>query len=74
MGTKGPNGTPTHTILGAISAGGVINLSIRIPRQPPKVRKIQGGKKGKNSEAVVPVNEPKEGTTTEHYLRFLTET
>ncbi|KAI8968871.1 hypothetical protein BDF20DRAFT_923852 [Mycotypha africana] len=33
---------PTHTILGAISAVGVINLNIRIPRQSPKVRKIQG--------------------------------
>ncbi|KAG0929807.1 hypothetical protein G6F29_012086 [Rhizopus arrhizus] len=33
---------PSHTILGAISSVGVINLSIRVPKQPPKVRKIQG--------------------------------
>ncbi|KAG0848086.1 hypothetical protein G6F17_011958 [Rhizopus arrhizus] len=34
---------PSHTILGAISSVGVINLSIRVPKQPPKVRKIQRG-------------------------------
>lgn len=38
---------PSHTILGAISSVGVINLSIRVPKQPPKVRKIQGVKKEK---------------------------
>ncbi|KAI8979304.1 hypothetical protein BDF20DRAFT_868765, partial [Mycotypha africana] len=79
MGTKGPDGSnhyiydkaPTHAILGAISVVGVINWSIRVPRQPPKVRKIQGGKERKNSKAVALVNEPKEGNTTEHLLYLL---
>lgn len=31
---------PTHTIIGAISSVGVINLSIRVPKQQPKVRKM----------------------------------
>lgn len=31
---------PSHTIIGAISTVGVINLSIRLPKQPPKIRKV----------------------------------
>ncbi|KAL7309390.1 hypothetical protein PS15m_011481 [Mucor circinelloides] len=27
---------PTHTIIGAISSVGVVNLSIRVPKQQPK--------------------------------------
>lgn len=40
-----------HTIIGAISSIGVVNLSIRVPKQQPKVRKIQDGKKKENPEA-----------------------
>lgn len=63
---------PSHTIIGAISTVGVINLSIRVPKQPPKVRKVQGGKKRKNP-AVSNDDGPK-GTTAGHYLRFVRET
>ncbi|KAG1048474.1 hypothetical protein G6F43_009134 [Rhizopus delemar] len=34
---------PSHTILGAIPSVGVVNLSIRVPKQHPKVRKVQEG-------------------------------
>ncbi|KAG1494377.1 hypothetical protein G6F53_012586 [Rhizopus delemar] len=69
--------TPTtkassHTILGAISSVGVVNLSIRIPKQPPKVRKVQGGRKRKNPEAFN--EEVPKGTTAGHYMRFIQET
>ncbi|KAG0930755.1 hypothetical protein G6F57_011662 [Rhizopus arrhizus] len=63
---------PSHTILGAISSVGVINLSIRVPKQPPKVRKIQGGKKRKNP--VASNEDGPKGTTAGHYMRFLRET
>lgn len=64
---------PTHTITGAISSVDVVNLSIRVPKQQPKVRKIQGGKKRKSPEAASRKEGPK-GTTAGHYLRFLRET
>jgi hypothetical protein len=35
----------SHSIIGCISAVGVINVNIRVPSSPPKIRKIQGGKK-----------------------------
>ncbi|KAG1047376.1 hypothetical protein G6F43_010174 [Rhizopus delemar] len=31
---------PSHTIIGAISTVGVINLSIRVPKQPPKAQQL----------------------------------
>lgn len=40
--------TPTHTIIGAILSIHVVNLSIRVPKQQPKARKIKSGKKRKN--------------------------
>ena len=36
---------PSHSVIGAISSVGVVNLSIRVPKMPPKIRKIQGGAK-----------------------------
>lgn len=38
---------PSHSIIGAISAIGVVNISMRVPKAPPKIRKIQGGRKKK---------------------------
>ncbi|EIE92359.1 hypothetical protein RO3G_17230 [Rhizopus delemar RA 99-880] len=35
---------PSHTITSALSSVGVVNLSIRVPKQSPKVRKVQGDK------------------------------
>ncbi|KAG1139595.1 hypothetical protein G6F37_009643 [Rhizopus arrhizus] len=66
--TKGPS----HAILGAISSVGVVNLSICIPKQTSKVRKVQGGRKRKNPEAS---NEdvPK-SITAGHYMRSIQET
>ncbi|KAG0764254.1 hypothetical protein G6F57_001535 [Rhizopus arrhizus] len=61
---------PTHTIIDAISSVGVINLSIRVPKQQPK---IQDGKKRKSPEVASREEGPK-GTTAGHYLRFLRET
>ncbi|CEP19424.1 hypothetical protein [Parasitella parasitica] len=64
---------PSHTIIGAISTVGVINLSIRLPKQPPKIRKVQGGKRRKNPVVSKDDDGPK-GTTAGHYLRFVRET
>ncbi|KAG0754563.1 hypothetical protein G6F57_006105 [Rhizopus arrhizus] len=63
---------PSHTILGAISYVGVVNLSIRVPKQPPKVRKVQGGRKRKNPEASN--EEVLKGTTVGYYMQFIQET
>ncbi|KAI8880828.1 hypothetical protein K501DRAFT_254382 [Backusella circina FSU 941] len=63
----------SHTILGCISTQGVINVSMRIPRAPPKVRKIQGGKKRKATASSSSTKEST-GTTSGHYLRFIKET
>ncbi|GAA5815532.1 hypothetical protein MFLAVUS_009044 [Mucor flavus] len=52
---------------------GVINLSVRVPKAPPKIRKIQGGKKRKVPEDISRKDEPK-GTTTGHYLKFINDT
>jgi hypothetical protein len=73
MATSPTTKAPSHTILGDISSVEVINLSIRVPKELPKVRKIQGGKKRKNPEAASNEEGPK-GTTVGHYLRFLRET
>ncbi|GAA5814508.1 hypothetical protein MFLAVUS_008005 [Mucor flavus] len=64
---------PTHSIIEAISTVGVVNLSIRIPPTPSKIRKIQGGNKRKIPDAETRKTEPT-GTTTGHYLRFLNDT
>ncbi|GAA5815535.1 hypothetical protein MFLAVUS_009047 [Mucor flavus] len=64
---------PSYSIIGAISSIGVINLSVRVPKAPPKIRKIQGGKKRKVPEDISRKDEPK-GTTTGHYLKFINDT
>ncbi|KAL1932156.1 hypothetical protein VTP01DRAFT_9212 [Rhizomucor pusillus] len=53
----------TTTILGAISASGIIKCSLRLPQPPSKKRKRAG-----HSEAV------SKGTVTGHYLSFLKAT
>ncbi|KAG1048016.1 hypothetical protein G6F43_009565 [Rhizopus delemar] len=63
---------PSHIILGAISSVGVVNLSIRVPKQPTKVRKVQGGRKRKNPEASNEAD-PND-TTADYYMRFIQET
>jgi hypothetical protein len=64
--------TPSHSVIGAISSIGVINLSIRVPKVPPKVRRIQGGKKIKSPDKVSMKKELR-GTTTGYHLRLLNE-
>ncbi|KAG1038190.1 hypothetical protein G6F43_012730 [Rhizopus delemar] len=63
---------PSHTILGAISSVEVVNLSIRVPKQHPKVKKAQGGRKRKNPEASK--EDVPKGTTSGDYMRFIQET
>lgn len=63
-----------HTIIGAISSIGVVNLSIRVPKQQPKVRKIQDGKKKKKTPKRLLEKKDPKCTTAVHYLRFLSET
>jgi transposase len=70
--------TPTtkgisHSILGCISARGVINVSVRLPKAPAKIRKIQGGRKRKATPIDNSKDDPK-GTTAEHYLKFIKDT
>ena len=62
---------PSYTILGAISPVGVVNLSIRVPKQLPTVRKVQGGRKSKKKNLnLLRKMFPKAG----HYRRFIQET
>ncbi|KAL1936649.1 hypothetical protein VTP01DRAFT_783 [Rhizomucor pusillus] len=56
-------GARTTTILGAISASGIIKCSLRLPQPPAKKRKRAG-----HSEVV------SKGTITGHYLSFLKAT
>lgn len=60
----------SHTILGAIYAKGVVNIDIRVPQKPKKV-KVAGGRKRKAAKPKDPV--PR-GTVTGHYLRFVSNT
>ncbi|KAL1927114.1 hypothetical protein VTP01DRAFT_5077 [Rhizomucor pusillus] len=53
----------TTTILGAVSASGLIKCSLRLPQAPAKKRKRAG-----HSEVI------SKGTVTEHYLSFLKAT
>ncbi|KAG1052246.1 hypothetical protein G6F43_005603 [Rhizopus delemar] len=64
---------PTHTIIGAILSIHVVNLSIRVPKQQPKARKIQSGKKRKNPPNQLLEKKGPKGTTAGLYLRFLSE-
>lgn len=61
---------PSHSVIGAISARGVVNMCLRVPLAPKKI-KIQGGKKRK---AALPKKPQSKGTTTSHYLRFINGT
>jgi transposase len=62
----------SHSIIGCISPFGVINVSIRLPKAPAKIRKVQGGKKRK--AATTDSSKDPKGTTAGHYLRFIKET
>jgi hypothetical protein len=67
--------TPTtqavsHKTLGAICAKGVVNIDIRVPQKPKKI-KVDGGRKRKTPKPKDPV--PK-GNVTGHYLRFVSNT
>ncbi|KAI8890716.1 hypothetical protein K501DRAFT_154355, partial [Backusella circina FSU 941] len=61
----------SHIVIGAVSAFGVVNVSLRDPGNIKK-RKVVGAKKrkapGDNGSAI-----PK-GTTSGHYLRFISDT
>ena len=59
---------PSHTVLDAISSVGLLNLSIRVPKQP---RKVQGDRKRKNPE--VSNEEVPKGTMAGHCMRFIQE-
>ncbi|KAG1139069.1 hypothetical protein G6F37_008932 [Rhizopus arrhizus] len=59
---------PSHIILDTISSVGVVNLSIRVPKQP---RKVQGGRKRKDPEASN--EEVPKGTIAGHCMRFIQE-
>lgn len=60
----------SHTILGAISAMGVINIEIRVP-VPPKKMKVVGSRKRKAS---APKKPSFGGTNSGHYLNFIKKT
>lgn len=64
---------PSNSIIGAISSVGVVNLSTRVPKAPLKIRKVQGGIKRKTLD-IASRQEGPQGTTTDHCLRFLSET
>lgn len=57
----------TYTILGVTSAFAVINVVIRVPFKPKKV-KVDGGRKRKKTMETKPTTK---GTVTGHYMRFL---
>jgi hypothetical protein len=50
-----------------------MNLSTRVPKLPQKIRKIQGGIKRKTFD-IASRGEGPQVTTTNHCLRFLSET
>lgn len=60
------------TVIGTVSSVGVINLSVRMPKQPPEIRKVQGDKK-KSIETISREEEPKDATAG-HYVKFLEAT
>lgn len=62
--------TVSHTVLGAISAMGIIDMELRVP-SPSKKRKVARGSKRKASEPRKPASK---GTTTGHYLNFILKT
>jgi hypothetical protein len=66
--TKSTRAT-SHTILGAISAMGVVDIELRVAEKP-KHRKIEGGRKRKQTSDT----KRAKGTTTGHYLNFIRKT
>lgn len=62
----------SHTVIGAISAAGVINVSLREPGNVKK-RKVVGARKrkepGDSAAAAIP-----KGTTAGHYAQFISDT
>ncbi|KAG1137102.1 hypothetical protein G6F37_007141 [Rhizopus arrhizus] len=64
----------SHTILGGISAYAVVNISIRTPSvSTTQLVSVEVGKKRKLGNGKTQKPKPK-GTTTDHYLRFLSDT
>ncbi|CAO3663210.1 unnamed protein product [Rhizopus stolonifer] len=63
----------SHIILGKISAYAVVNISIRTPSVPTtQLIPVEVGKKKKLGNEKTQKPKPK-GTTTDHYLRFLSD-
>jgi len=62
----------SHTILGAISAAGVVNTSIRKPNTKKSKKRKLGTTTTKESTGTK--KRPTTGTTTSHYVKFLIET
>ena len=64
----------SHTTLGIISAYAAVNISIRTPSIPTtQLVPVKVGKKRKLGNGKTQKPKPK-GTTTDHYLRFLSDT
>ncbi|EIE86270.1 hypothetical protein G6F46_010050 [Rhizopus delemar] len=61
----------SHTVIGAVSAFGVVNVSMREPGSVKK-RRVVGAKKRKAPEGVAAVI-PK-GTTAGHFVQFISDT
>ncbi|KAG1048521.1 hypothetical protein G6F43_009092 [Rhizopus delemar] len=63
----------SHTILGAVTAYAVVNVSIRTPSlATKKLVPVEVGKKRKLDQGKAQKLKPK-GATTDHYLRFLSD-
>ncbi|CEP10862.1 hypothetical protein [Parasitella parasitica] len=58
----------SHTIVGAISAMGVVNIEIRLPNMKPKKIKVDGARKRKQPQ---PKKAVSKGTVTGHYMLIL---
>ncbi|KAL9536563.1 hypothetical protein MBANPS3_012559 [Mucor bainieri] len=61
----------SHTILGTISAMGVVNIEIPLPNMKPKKIKVDGARKRKQPQ---PKKAVSKGTVTGHYMLFLQHT
>jgi hypothetical protein len=63
---------PSHSVISVISSISVASLNIRVPKVPPKIRKIQGRKKRKTPDNN-PRNDEPNGATIGH-IRFILDT
>ncbi|KAL9538562.1 hypothetical protein MBANPS3_010839 [Mucor bainieri] len=61
----------SHTILGAISAMGVVNIEVRLSNLKPKRIKADGSRKRKQPQPKKPASK---GTITGHHMLFLQST